>query len=218
MTLPSRDQSPDEHSESDTVLGLPAPAKDSRVILGGYKVTTIQQVLRFPEANHIKMEYEHSASFEITDDTRFFERQYGWTGRGVQSPPKIEVWLDDRQVGARRHGPIFYYGNADAFLVDLGEVAHRGSNLTVRTSLTLVDEAGTFQPYLSRRCEDGLRELSLIVEFRHPPAQVDYVYIQDDGVADTPKSVSAVDSDFGLTRFSVNIESPKQGAHRLLWQ
>ncbi len=91
---------------------------------------------------------------EATLPSRFFVREYYWTGSGVEKEPVPELVSDIDAWGfplQRIHGPLIVEGQARIVLVDLGRTINVGEQETLVFRHKMKDLGGSFRPFLRVR-------------------------------------------------------------------
>lgn len=196
-------------------LDQPSPAwrADGVETPGAYIARQAKLGLRFDEPNSIAMTHFVERRFEIVESTRFVISRAMWTGKGVQSPPKIEArTISGTELLPRKYGPFFPDGRFTAYLIDLGASIAAGEQVFVRTETKYVDESNSFKPFFSSNAQAGLEQLDLVVEFVVNPTVMRYLHYPEGSSSEVTGEV--VDGDL---RFSVNLSPPALGRHVLEW-
>lgn len=183
---------------------------------GIYRTVETHLTLAFVEPNAFRMDYRWHGTIEAVTPIRFFERRSGWSGKGIEGPPKITAQLDERELHARRHGAMYRSDQYEKYLIDLGEDIPAGSVVHIRTESRYVDEAVTFKPFLSAKGRPSFRALSLTVESVNEISQCQYIQVSDDGKEVVNETVPPK-SDNGLFVHFKSVSSPAFGTHRLIW-
>ncbi len=193
----------------------PTPDSDLRSP-GAYRTVATELRLLFNEPYPARMEYHWHGEIECVLPTRFFERRSGWTGHGVQGPPNVRASSGERQLRARRHGPIYRAGDYENYLVDLGETIDPREHVTIVTNSLYVDEAESFQPYLSSRVSSASESLVLSIEVAHPIKECKYRAAVDGEIV-SERDVEPRRLD-GRIAYTVTVEGGLIGRHSLVWQ
>lgn len=222
-----------EQSRQGASNPAPGPSGQAELLtLGAQRLKSVRLTLLFPELNSRRMIYQVSQIMEIVKPTRFIERSSRWTGRGVVSPPLLSASVIsvppessmERQgsgsISARRHGPIFRNANRKGYLIDLGLSIDEGAVVEVKSETAYLDEAGTFEPFLSTSTDTSIEQLELTVKMLPAYASihsVKYVHVHDGGGTSSEESLVSVATEDDLVSFQKILTPPEPGAHRILW-
>lgn len=179
-----------------------------------YILRRLETSLFFEEHSSYRMIHLWSGEIEATADIRFYQRRRGWTGKGIEASPRIRATTDGRQLSARRHGPVYREGDDEFFLVDIGERIARGNRVAIETESLFVDEAGTFQPFLSATVRPSLENLTLGVI---TPTPVAASYHFGDLVEPVPSVPFESDEFPSHFKHEISIDDPALGQHHIQW-
>lgn len=114
---------------------------------------------------------EHSFRIRANVESRFFVRDYFWTGSGVEreKPPEIVSEVDVWGMPMHRmHGPLLVEGNFRILVVDLGRTLGVGEEETVIFRHQMKDLDGTFKPFFRFKPSTQIRD-SLDIRLTLPP-------------------------------------------------
>ncbi|MBN7379711.1 hypothetical protein [Mycobacteroides abscessus] len=184
---------------------------------GIYRTVETHLTLAFVEPNSFRMDYRWRGTVEAITPTRFFERRSGWSGKGIEGPPRVSAQVDGRQLEARRHGTVYRSGDYEKYLIDLGDEIAAGTRVNIQTESRYVDEAATFKPFLSTSTKPSLEALSLTVESVTELKTCEYVQLDNDGQQVSVEDVSPARQN-GLYIYFREISSSILGRHRLIWK
>jgi hypothetical protein len=104
---------------------------------------------------------EHTFKIIANVESRFFVRDYTWTGSGVEreKPPEVVADIDVWGMPSfRMHGPLLVEGNSRIMVVDLGRTLGVGEEEAVTFKHHMKDLAGTFRPFLSIKPSTKIRD------------------------------------------------------------
>jgi len=104
---------------------------------------------------------EHTFRIQAEVESRFFVRDYYWTGSGVETekPPEVVSEVDKWGLPFHRmHGPLLVEGNFRIMVVDLGRTLGVGEEETVGFRHQMKDLAGTFQPFFRIKPSTQVRD------------------------------------------------------------
>ncbi|WP_459975243.1 hypothetical protein [Nocardioides pyridinolyticus] len=146
-------------------------------------------------------------------DARFYERRYRWTG----SPTRViepEVLSSSGAVRHKLHGPVLREGDDALFLVDLGQTLAANRKVEISTRNQLLDEGGTFQPYLRHRISASTGALTLRI--RIPPETFVNVspFVMNANTSarhSIPKKLEIIEEEKSSGAFAFRIEKPRVG-------
>lgn len=168
----------------------------------------------------VKHTYTRRDVARLVYDARFYERRYRWTGSQTQAI-EPEVLSSSGNVHHKIHGPVLREGDDAVFLVDLGQTLAAKRKVEITTRHVLLDEGGTFQPYLRQRVSSAIGSLTLRVKV--PPStfvNVNPFMMHANTLARhaTPKKLEVVENDSATGTFAVRIEEPRIGyAYGIEW-
>jgi hypothetical protein len=191
-------------------------------VIAAYQVVAAAFQLVFPEPNEKLMHNIQQTTFEIVERTRFIERRSRWTGRGIQRPPRITAYRSGRLLEAKRHGPNYSSNGFRAYLIDLGETLEPGERVSLTTETHYVDEAGSFERFLSYVSHRNIENLNLSLEFADPPDHCRYYYIPETTEETETEWFGNGDKVYGRkqgerTIFDYPIPAPSPRTHKLVW-
>jgi len=183
---------------------------------GIYRTIETHLTLEFVEPNAFRMDYRWRGRIEAVTDMRFVERRSGWSGKGIEGPPKVAAQVAQRELQARRHGSVYRSDQYEKYLIDLGEDIPAGSIVDIQTESRYVDEAATFKPFLSTKGRPSFELLSLTVESVLKITSCQYKHLDD---SDVELSVEPVDYKVvdGLNVYTKSVSPANSGKHRLIW-
>ena len=95
---------------------------------------------------------EHYFDMKAREPSRFFIREYGWTGSGMASEqvPELVTGIDKWGFPLQRvHGPVVIENNLRILVIDLGRTISKGERVEVRFKHKMKDLSNTFQSRLS---------------------------------------------------------------------
>lgn len=184
--------------------------------VGLYKTIETHLELKFSEPNPFRMDYKWRGTIETVTETRFFERRSGWSGKGIEGPPKVSARMNDAPLDAKRHGPLYRTGKYEKYLIDLGEAIPPRTLIEIATESRYVDEAGSFKPYLSAVGRKSFNALSLTIRTAREVDSLEYIH-EIGSVKQSSEIVPPRNID-GLYVYEKFTDSPvPSGRHILQW-
>lgn len=184
---------------------------------GVYRTVETHLTLAFVEPNSFRMDYRWRGTIETMTPTRFFERRSGWSGKGIEGPPKVSAQAGGKELEARRHGTIYRSGDYEKYLIDLGDDIPAGTRINIQTESRYIDEAATFKPFLSTSAKPALEALSLTVESVAELKSCEYLQLDDDGQKIYTENVDPLKRG-KLHVYSREISASMSGKHKLIWE
>ena len=160
----------------------------------------------------VKHEYVRRDLARLRYDARFYERRFRWTGTTDHLiAPEV---LSETDAGRHRlHGPVVRENDDAVFIIDLGQTIAARRKVEIITKHNLLDEHGTFQPYLRHRVSSETANLTLRVIL--PPeslASAKPFVLSAASMArhDVPKSIR-VSEESDLGTYSIEVTRPRVG-------
>lgn len=188
--------------------------------LGSYRILQADHTLSFPEPNLAKMRFTQTSTIRIEEKLRFFERRFSWSGGGMVGSPRVTASKDGTPIrSARRHGPIYDSNGWQAFLVDMGDDFSTGTEVTISTEMTLVDEAGSFKPFLSMSNRSIIETAKLRTRFFSAPELVVFSRSAEAGeeATQTLWNAELVRDDEGFWVAELDLPNEDVGEYRISW-
>lgn len=187
-------------------------AKAIRDLQGAFARPSVSHHFEVVDDASTTFRSEHIFRVKAQIQTRFFLRQYYWTGSGVDEPqPELVCAYDTWGFPKHKlHGPIIVEGSSRTVLVDLGETYDVGAEDTIHFQHRLKDLERRFQPHIGHVPKPGTKEVSLSVTLPLSLAEnvsLESISIDTRKVMDSERLVG-VNTD-GKLKFSRTIKNPK---------
>ena len=168
---------------------------------------------------------EHVFNVKAAIRTRFFMRQFFWTGGGTtqEAPPELVCDLDRWGFPKHKiHGPVIVESKSRTLLVDLGRTVEIEEFETIHFRHKLKDLAGSFEPHLAHTPKAGTEIITLNVSL--PASLAGKVYYEEvtvdtDSVIDGHQLQPTLEED-GRAHFSMTVNDCKTAnrQYRIVWK
>lgn len=190
-----------------------------------FKFHSVEHQLEVLDWNSTTFRSEHIFKVEAAVPSRFFVREFSWTGSGVEREPLPEVISDIDKWGFpshRVHGPMIIEDDMRTLVVDLGRTMKVGEVETIHFRHRMKDLAGTFKPFFRVRPS---RDISQSLIFRvilpdRPGVRMEYKCFPRENEDTTPATMlEAARVENGKQIFEKAIVNPSEDkmGHKLEW-
>lgn len=126
-----------------------------------FNFCAVEHQLEVVDRSSTTFRSEHKFSIEATLPSRFFIRDFFWTGSGQEKEPVPEVVSEIDTWGFpihRIHGPLVREGNSRILIVDLGRTIGIGEKELVHFRHRMKDLEGTFRPFFKVKPSSKIRD------------------------------------------------------------
>lgn len=191
-----------------------------------FRFREVEHQLEIVDRGWTTFRSEHKFWLEAKQPTRFFVRDFFWTGSGAEKEPvpelvsEVDVWGFPHH---RVHGPMLVEGESRVLVVDLGRTIGKGEVEVVHFRHRMKDLGGTFNPVLaSLPATEIIKRLAIrLILPRGAPQKVMYYSVTHDTnkVVDS-REVAAVTLEDGRLLFERIVLNPKKKnlGHKLQWE
>ena len=203
----------------------PVPEGNHLVNLA-FRILEVDHQLEVVDRRSTTFRSDHDFLIEAQIPSRFFVREYFWTGSGSEQEPVPDLLTDIDLWGfpmQRIHGPLLILGDTRTLVVDLGRTIQPGERVRVRFQHRMKDLNSSFEPKLVVRPSTQVRnriKLRVILPSWNGLRMIYERFTHDTSEVVDATPLDPVDASPDKLTFEKEVINPSEDnmGHKLAWK